>query len=103
MGLMAEPCFQCDVAHWAVPLQEELSCQLNAAFHDIAVYGEPHGVPEQRFEVGHTETCNVGQLLERKVAIEVRFDVVAYSAKAPFRELTSRDVRDACWVVAGSL
>lgn len=103
MGLMAEARFQCDVAHGPVPLQEQLSRPLDTAFHDIAVDWKSYGVSEQRLEVGDTESCNVGQLLEREVAIEVRFDVVAYGAKPPFRQLASGDVSDSRRVVAGSL
>jgi hypothetical protein len=84
VGLVAEARFDCDVAHRAVPLQEELSCPLDTAFHDVAMHWNSHGVSEKRFEVGDTESGNVGQLLEREVTIEVRLNVVAYSAQAPF-------------------
>jgi len=103
MSLMAEARFQCDVAQRAVPLQEQLSRSLDAAFDDIAMDWKAYGVSEKRLEVRDAESCNVGQLLEGEVTIEVCLDVVAYSAKAPFRQLASGDMRDACWVVASSL
>ena len=103
MGLVTEAGFQCDVAHGPVALQEQLSRPFDPAFHDIAVDWKSCGVSEQGFEVRHAEAGDVGQLFEREVAIEVRLDVVADSAEAPFRELAFRDVRDSCWVVAGSL
>lgn len=103
VGLVAEACNERDVAHGAVPSQEELPCPLDTTFHDVAMDWNAYCVAEKRFEVGHAESRDVGQLLEGEITIEVCLDVIAYSAKAPFRQLTSRGVRGSCWVVARSL
>jgi len=82
---MAEACFQGDVAHGPLTLQEELSCALDTAFHDVAMDWKSNGLAEKGLEMGDAKSGNVGQLLEREVTIEVGLDVVAYGAKAPFR------------------
>src|SRR5215472_558641 len=61
-------------------------CAFEPAPHHIAPRPNPSGLLERAAEVMGAETCDVSQSGERKIFIEMRFDVVAHALQPLRRE-----------------
>jgi hypothetical protein len=74
MALMGKARSRGDLGNGRVVLSEERPGALDTTMDDVLMNGKPHGLTEERLEVGGTESCNGGDLVERDVFSELIFD-----------------------------
>lgn len=90
MALVREADFERDLTHRLLSLDEERAGTLHATADDVLVSGHARRSLEEHSEVGDADACHTSKALQRYVASEMGFDVLAHASQLLRRQSAAR-------------
>src|SRR3546814_19459041 len=85
-----------DLRHRRLGGEKQGLCTFNSAHDDVAVRRVAGRLPECETEMMGAQPCNRGQLANRKIVRQMRFDIVAYPVKTGRTRSEERSVGKGC-------